>query len=87
MKADKARCAWSSIPTSSCPVRSPRRVSQRLSSMSNELRSTLQKPRVAQLVKLHKAGRLVNQVKKLAEDIDPLPRVVTGLDDFAVLFA
>ena len=41
----------------------------------DELRATLQKPRVAELVKPHKAGRLVNQVKKLAEDIDPLPRV------------
>jgi len=41
----------------------------------NELRATLEKPRVAELVKPHKAGRLVNQVKKLAEDIDPLPRV------------
>jgi putative PIN family toxin of toxin-antitoxin system len=37
----------------------------------DELRSTLQKPRVAELVKPHKAGRLVNQVKKLAEDIAP----------------
>jgi uncharacterized protein len=40
----------------------------------DELRATLQKPRVAELVKPHKAGRLVNQVKKLGEDIDPLPR-------------
>jgi hypothetical protein len=35
---------------------------------------------VAELVKPHKAGRLVNQVKKLAEDIDPLPRVKRSSD-------
>jgi len=46
----------------------------------DELRSTLQKPRVAELVKPHKAGRLINQVKKLAEDIDPLPRVERSPD-------
>ena len=46
----------------------------------DELRSTLQKPRVAELVKPQKAGRLVNQVKKLAEDIDPLPRVQRSPD-------
>ena len=45
-----------------------------------ELRSTLQKPRVAELVKPHKAGRLVNQIKKLAEDIVPLPRVERSPD-------
>lgn len=51
----------------------------------DELRSTLQKPRLAELVKPHKAGRLVNQVKKLAEDIDPLPlakRSTDPTDDF-----
>jgi hypothetical protein len=46
----------------------------------DEPRATLQKPRVAELVKPHKAGRLVNQVKKLAEDIDPLPRVERSPD-------
>ena len=45
-----------------------------------ELRGTLQKPRVAELVKPHKAGRLVNQIKKLAEDIDPLPSVERSTD-------
>lgn len=45
-----------------------------------ELRSTLQKPRVAELVKPHNAGRLVNQVRQLAEDIDPLPRVERSAD-------
>jgi hypothetical protein len=51
----------------------------------DELRVTLHKPRVAELIKPHKAGRLVNQVKKLAEDIDPLPRVERSphpTDDF-----
>jgi uncharacterized protein len=46
----------------------------------DELRSTLQKPRVAELVKPHKAGRLVNQIKELAEDINPLPRVERSPD-------
>jgi uncharacterized protein len=41
----------------------------------DELRSTLHKPRVAGLIKPYNAGRLVNQVKKLAEYIAPLPRV------------
>ena len=35
---------------------------------------------MAELVKPYKAGRLVNQVKKLAEDIDPLPRVERSPD-------
>jgi uncharacterized protein len=46
----------------------------------DELRATLQKPRVAELVKPYKAGRLVNQVRKLAEDIDPLPSVERSPD-------
>jgi predicted nucleic acid-binding protein len=46
----------------------------------DELRCTLQKPRVAELVKPHKAGSLVNQVKRLAEDIAPLPRVKRSPD-------
>lgn len=40
-----------------------------------ELLATLQKPRVAALIKPHKTGRLVNQIKKLAETVDALPRV------------
>jgi putative PIN family toxin of toxin-antitoxin system len=39
----------------------------------DELRAILQKPHVAELIKPHKAGRLVNQIRKLAEDIDQLP--------------
>jgi putative PIN family toxin of toxin-antitoxin system len=46
----------------------------------DELRSTLHKPRVAELIEPHKAGRLVNRVKKLAEGIDPLPRVECSPD-------
>ena len=46
----------------------------------DELHSTLQKPHVAERIKPHTAGRLVNQVKKLAEDIDPLPRVERSPD-------
>ncbi len=46
----------------------------------DELRSTLQKPRVSERIKPHKAGRLVNQVKKLAEDVHPLPRVERSPD-------
>jgi len=41
----------------------------------DELLATLQKPRVAELVKPHKAGRLVNQIKRLAEDASLLPPV------------
>jgi predicted nucleic acid-binding protein len=39
----------------------------------DELRSTLQKPRVAELIKPHRAGRLVNQIRNLAENIVDLP--------------
>lgn len=50
-----------------------------------ELRSTLLKPRVAELIKPYKAGRLVNQIKRLAQDVDPLPpveRSPDSTDDF-----
>jgi putative PIN family toxin of toxin-antitoxin system len=46
----------------------------------DERRSTLHKSRVADLIKPYKAGRLVNQVKTLAEDVDPLPRVERSSD-------
>jgi len=39
----------------------------------DELRETLRN--LAELIKPHKAGRLVNQLKKLAESIDELPKV------------
>ena len=46
----------------------------------NELRVTLRKPRVAALIKPYKAGRLVNQIKRFAEDVGPLPRVKRSPD-------
>ena len=46
----------------------------------DELRATLEKPRVAELVKPYTAGRLVNQMKKLAEDVGPLPIVKRSPD-------
>jgi hypothetical protein len=39
----------------------------------DEVRATLQKPRVADLIKPYRAGRLVNQIKKLAEEVGQLP--------------
>jgi|ERR1700728_1248310 predicted nucleic acid-binding protein len=51
-----------------------------LSYRLDELRATLHKPRVAELVKPYKAGRLVNQIKKLAADVDPLPPVIRSPD-------
>ena len=46
----------------------------------DELRSTMQKPAVSERIKPHKVGRLVNRVRKLAEGIDPLPRVQRSPD-------
>jgi len=46
----------------------------------DELLATLEKPRVAELVKPYKAGRLVNQIKRLAEDAGPLPPVKRSPD-------
>jgi uncharacterized protein len=46
----------------------------------DELHATLQKPKVANLIKPYKAGRLVNQIKKPAEDIVELPRVKRSPD-------
>jgi putative PIN family toxin of toxin-antitoxin system len=46
----------------------------------DELRATLQKPRVSDLIKPYKAGRLVNQIKKLAENIGQLPQVKRSPD-------
>lgn len=40
-----------------------------------EIRSTLEKPRIAGLIRPYKAGRLINQIKKLAVYIHHLPRV------------
>ena len=46
----------------------------------DELRATLHKPRVAELVKPYKAGRLVNQLRRLAENTGPLPIVERSPD-------
>jgi putative PIN family toxin of toxin-antitoxin system len=40
-----------------------------------ELRATLRKPAFAERIKPHRAGGLVNEIRKLAENIDGLPRV------------
>jgi uncharacterized protein len=46
----------------------------------DEVRATLRKPRVAAITKPYKAGRLVNQIKRLAEEIGSLPRVKRSAD-------
>ena len=38
---------------------------------AGELRSTLQKPQAAERIKPHQAGRLVNQIKRFAEEVNP----------------
>lgn len=45
-----------------------------------ELRSTLHKPRVEERIKPHNAGRLVNRIRKLAENIQSLPKVERSAD-------
>jgi uncharacterized protein len=45
-----------------------------------ELRSTLQKARVAERIKPHNAGRLINQLKRFAENVDPLPHIERSPD-------
>lgn len=44
------------------------------------MRATLEKPKIAALVKPYKAGRLVNELKELAENIQALPRVERSSD-------
>jgi uncharacterized protein len=46
----------------------------------DELRATLSKPSIADRIKPYKAGRLVNLLKKLAENVEPLPRVERSAD-------
>jgi hypothetical protein len=41
----------------------------------DELRATLRKPAIAERIKPYKADRLVNELKMLAEEIEPLPHV------------
>ena len=54
----------------------------------DELKATLHKPAIAARIKPYKAGRLVNQLKELAETIGPLPRVERSpdpTDDFLLV--
>lgn len=46
----------------------------------DELRATLQKPKIAAFVQPYKAGRLVNELKELAENIQALPEVGRSSD-------
>ncbi len=46
----------------------------------DELRSTLRKPKVADLIKPYSAGQLINQIRQLAQGVDPLPRVDRSAD-------
>jgi putative PIN family toxin of toxin-antitoxin system len=41
----------------------------------DELRGTLRKPAIAARIRPYKAGRLVNEMKKLSENVDALPHV------------
>jgi putative PIN family toxin of toxin-antitoxin system len=45
-----------------------------------ELMATLHKPVIAARIKPYKAGRLVNELKELAETVGPLPRVERSPD-------
>lgn len=46
----------------------------------DEIRATLQKPRIAHLIRPYRAGRLINQIKKLAANIVNLPQVRRSAD-------
>lgn len=46
----------------------------------DELRATLHKPALAKRIKPYKAGRLVNEIRELAETIASLPRVERSPD-------
>jgi len=46
----------------------------------DELRATLRKPAIAERIRPYKAGGLVNELKKLAESVDDLPRVRRSRD-------
>ena len=45
-----------------------------------EVRATLQTRKIGALIRPHKAGRLINQIRKLAEDAGPLPLVQRSPD-------
>jgi putative PIN family toxin of toxin-antitoxin system len=46
----------------------------------DELRATLRKPTIAARIKPHRAGRLVNQLKDLAENVGALPHIERSSD-------
>jgi putative PIN family toxin of toxin-antitoxin system len=46
----------------------------------DELRATLRKPAIAERIQPYKAGGLVNELKKLAEHVDSLPKVRCSAD-------
>jgi putative PIN family toxin of toxin-antitoxin system len=46
----------------------------------DELRATLRKPMIAARIKPHRAGRLVNQLKDLAEIVGALPHIERSPD-------
>jgi putative PIN family toxin of toxin-antitoxin system len=46
----------------------------------DEVKATLHKPAIAARIKPYRAGRLVNDLRELAETIDPLPRVERSPD-------
>jgi putative PIN family toxin of toxin-antitoxin system len=50
------------------------------SEQMEELRATLKKPKVAALIHPHTAGRLVNQIRKLASMVPSLPAVERSPD-------
>ncbi|HEY0795647.1 MAG TPA: putative toxin-antitoxin system toxin component, PIN family [Acidisarcina sp.] len=45
-----------------------------------ELRATLRKPALVSRIRPHEAGRMVNDLQRLALMVDPLPRVVRSPD-------
>lgn len=56
----------------------------------NELRAALRKPALAERIRPYKAGRLVNELKKLAIVITALPRIARSpdpTDDFLLALA
>jgi len=46
----------------------------------DEVRATLRKPALAERIKPYKAGALVNELKKLAENVEELPSVCRSPD-------
>ncbi|MBN8733146.1 MAG: putative toxin-antitoxin system toxin component, PIN family [Acidobacteria bacterium] len=45
-----------------------------------ELRDTFRKPKVAALTRPHRVGRQMNQLKRLAQHLGPLPAVTRSVD-------